>query len=265
MVVVLPVIAGCTPNLGNIQRNARVPHPGVPLSAGQPLDTPAELSAGLSNVTDVIKPGVGNETQAVEVPSIQMRDELRLRLGQRAQLALIYEQGFAGTSHQPDATQAPVGPGDVRGYGASIGYSFATSTPGFSIGTTFEVMGWSVPYVEYRTCLGCPTTILHGRTVPMTLGLGFAPSYRHGRLTYFGGVFLRNHPTIERKSIDVDLPEEPVGDVQSGPFNLLLNAGVEVELDHWLTALVVIHQDVVADPVRYGPGIGIALTARLGS
>jgi hypothetical protein len=263
-VVVLPVVAGCT---GNIQRSARVPHPGVPLSAGQPLETPAEFSAGLSNITDIIKPGVGDASQAVEVPATEMRDELRFRLGQRAQLALIYELGFGATSQQPDPTQAPIGPGDVHGYGVSAGYSFPTSTPGFSIETTLEVMGWSVPYVEYVTCTNCVgtyTIIDHGRANPMTLGLGIAPSYRSGRVTYFGGAFARNHPTTQRKEFNTDITFSDNGDVRNGPFNVLLHAGIAVELERWLSAVVVVHQDVVADPVRYGPGIGLALTARLG-
>jgi len=264
VLVVLPVLTGC---VGNIQRSARVPHPGVPLGAGQPLETPAELSAGLSNVTDVVKPGVGDASQAVEVPATQMRDELRFRVGDRAQLALIYEQGFAATSRQPDATQAPVGPGDVHGYGVSAGYSFKTSTPGLSIGTTLEVMGWSVPYVEYKTCTNCLetyTVIAHGRANPMTLGVGIAPSYRSGRVTYFGGVFARNHPTTLRKEINTDVTFSDDGDVRNGPFNVLLDAGLEIELERWLSALVIVHQDVVANPVQYGPGIGLALTARLG-
>lgn len=265
VLVILPVVAGCAQN---IQRSARVPHPGVPLSSGQPLETPTEISAGLSNVTDVLKPRVGDATQAVEVPSTEMRDELRFRAGKRAQVALIYEQGFAATSKQPDATQAPVGPGDVHGYGASFGYSFETDTPGLSVGSTLEVMGWSIPYVEYRTCADCTnsyTTVDHGRANPLTLGIGIAPSYRTGRVTYFGGLFARNHPTTLRKEYNVSaFNGDGDGDVQSGPFNALLHVGVEVELQPWLSALVIVHQDVVANPVQYGPGVGLALTARLG-
>jgi hypothetical protein len=263
VVVVLPVVAGCAQN---IQRSARVPHPGVPLSSGQPLATPTELSAGLSNVTDVLKPRVGDASQAVEVPSTEMRDELRFRVRERAQVALIYEQGFAATSKTPDATQAPVGPGDVHGYGASLGYSFETSTPGLSIGSTIEIMGWSIPYVEYRTCVDCTssyTVIDHGRANPLTLGLGVAPSYRSGRVTYFGGLFARNHPTTLRKEYNVTTFDGD-GDVQSGPFNVLLHAGIEIELQPWLSALVIVHQDAIANPVQYGPGVGVALTGRIG-
>ncbi len=231
LVLILPLAAGC---VGNIQRSARVPHPSVPLSSGQPLGAPAEVSAGLSSVTDLVKPAVGNASEAVEVPATQMRNELRFRIAPRAQLALIYERGFASTTQQPDSTQAPVGPGDVTGYGASLGYSFATSTPGLAIGTTVELMGWTVPYVEYETCTNCIepfTTVEHGTASPMTLGVGIAPTYRRGRMTYFGGAFARNHPTTLRKELNTDITfDDGDGDVRSGPFNLLLHAGVEVEL-----------------------------------
>jgi hypothetical protein len=265
LILVLPAVTAC---IGNIQRSARVPHPGVPLSSGQPLDTQAELAAGLSNVTDVMKPRVGDASQAVEVPSTEMRDELRLRIGRRGQLGLIYERGFGATSKQPDPTQAPIGSGDVEGYGVSGGYSFETSTPGLSVGTTLEVIGWSVPYVEYTTCTNCPsmyTIVSHGRANPTTLGLGVAPSYRSGPVTVFGGLFARNHPTTQRKELNTDVTFSDHGDVQNGPLNVLLHAGVEIELAHRLSALLLVHQDVVADPVRYGPGIGVALTGRLGN
>jgi len=260
----LPALAACT---GNIQRSARVPHPGVPLASGQPMATAADLSVGLSNVTDVIKPTVGDAGQAVEVPGTEMRDELRLRLGRRGQLALIYEHGFGSTSQIPDETQAPVGRGNVHGYGVSGGYSIQTSTPGLAIGTTVELINWSLPYVEYVTCTSCAnnyTTVDHGRGNPTTLGLGIAPSYRSGRLTYFGGAFARNHPTTTRKEYNTDITDRD-GDVRSGPFNVLLNAGVEVELQRWLSVTAVVHQDLVANPVQYGPGFGFALTGHLGS
>jgi len=265
LLVVVPAIAACT---GNIQRSARVPHPGVPLASGQPLETTGEFSAGLSNVTDFIKPGVGDASQAVEVPGTEMRDELRFRIGKRGQAALIYEHGFGGTSQQPDATQAPVGRGDVRGYGGSFGYAFDTGTPGFAVGTTVELMSWSVPYVEYVTCTDCTYNYMvvnHGRAQPVSLGLGVTPSYRSGRWTYFGGAFARNHPTTARKELGTDITFSDDGDVQDGPFNVLIHAGVEVELQRWLSAILVVHQDVVANPVQYGPGVGFALTGRFGT
>lgn len=262
LLIVLPVVAGC---IGNVQRSARVPHPGVPLRSGQPLDTPVEFSAGLSNVTDGVKPTVGNASQAVEVPSTEMRDELRFRLGRRAELALVYEQGFSATSQKPDPTQAPVGGGDVHGYGLAGSYAIETSTPGLVVGVTLEMMTWSVPWVEYFDCTDCSgryTIVSHGRANPMTAGIGIAPSYRSGRFTWFGGAFARNHPTTQRKELGVMSDFD--GGVQSGPVNILLDAGVEIYLERWLSALITVHQDVTADPVQYGPGVGIGFTARLG-
>jgi hypothetical protein len=151
--------------------------------------------------------------------------------------------------------------------GVSGGYSFETSTPGLSIGSTVEVIGWSVPYVEYTTCTNCLdlyTIMSHGRANPMTFGLGVAPSYKTGTLTVFGGLFARNHPTTERKELNTDVTFSDNGDVQNGPINVLVHAGVEVELSRRVSMLVVVHQDVVANPVQYGPGFGIALTGRLG-
>lgn len=264
LVVALPALAGC---IGNVQRAARVPHPGVPLASGQPLGSTAELTVGLSNVTDIVTPRVGDASQAVEVPSTEMRDELRFRIGRRGQLGVVYEQGFGRTSQRPDATQAPVGDGDVAGFGVTGGYAFETSTPGLSVGVTGEMLGWSVPYVEYTTCTSCPTSytvMSHGRANPVTLGVGVAPSYRSGPITVFGGAFARNHPTAQRKQYGADITFDDDGDVHSGPFNLLLHAGVELELARRLSAVLVVHQDLVADPVRYGPGIGVALTGRLG-
>jgi hypothetical protein len=264
LLVVLPALAGC---VGNVQRAARVPHPGVPLASGQPLAGPAELSVGLSNVTDMVKPAVGDASQAVEVPSTEMRDEVRFRLGRRGQIGGVYEQGFASTSKQPDRTQAPVGSGDVEGFGVSGGYSFATSTPGLSVGLYGEMLAWSLPYVEYTTCTSCAnqyTIMSHGRANPITLGLGIAPSYHSGAITVFGGVFGRNHPTTQRKELGADITFNDDGDVHSGPFNVLVHAGIELALARQLSAIVVVHQDIVADPVRYGPGIGIGLTGRLG-
>ena len=263
--LLLPVIAGCFS--GNVQRAARVPHPGVPLSSGQPLTAPAELSAGLTSLGDFMTPKVGDSSQAVEVPATQMRDELRFRLGTRGQLALIYENGFAATTQRPDATQAPVGGGDVHGYGVSGSYAIETSTPGLVVGSTLEVIGWSLPYVEYKTCTdiecsGSDTVISHGRASPLTLGLGLNTSYRRGPITWFGGAFARNHPTAERKEINVMLDGD--NGVRSGPYNLLFHAGVEIELARWLSALIVVHQDVTGDPVRYGPGVGFGLNARIG-
>nr|HEX4314936.1 hypothetical protein [Kofleriaceae bacterium] len=264
LVSLLVPTAAC---VGNIQRSARVPHATVPLSSGQPLDGPVELSAGLANAAEAGPVTATSGSDAVEVPRVQMRDELRIRAGRDVTLSAIYARGFGSTTEVPDRTQAPVGPGDVDGYGMGVTVSWPTSTPGLVIATQLEAVDWSVPYVEYEECTDCVTpgytTIDHGRTTIAQFGAGLLPSYRRGRMTYFGGVFLQNHPTTPRKSIDVTLDTDD-GDVRGGPANLLVHAGVEVAIAKQLSALVSIHQDLGGGPVGYLPGIGVAISGRIG-
>jgi hypothetical protein len=117
---------------------------------------------------------------------------------------------------------------------------------------------------ELPDCIGTFNIIAHGRANPASLGLGITPSYRTGRVTVFGGVFARNHPTTLRKQYDTQVPATDDGDVQNGPFNVLVHAGVEIALTSAVSALVQIHQDLVANPVQYGPAVGVALSGRLG-
>lgn len=259
----LPLVA-CTSRI-NIQRSVRAPHATVPLSSGQPLTSDGELSVGLSNVMDVFKPKVGDEDQAVEVPSTQMRNELRLRTSRLSELALVYEHGFHGTSHRPDPTLPPVGKGDVYGAGVAFRHAFPTSTPGFVIAATAELMGWSLPFVKYVTDADdmTPVSSSRGRDTTFSLGAGVAPSYRVGPVTYFGGLFARTHPTSVRKELNAEIPDDE-DPVDSGPLNLLAHAGVEVQLEDWLSASLVVHQDVIASPLRYGPGFGVALNGQFG-
>ena len=263
--LLLAIAGGCYVPVYQVQRNARVPHAAVPLRTAQPLAGPVELTLGASNAGDLMEPSQGNQQSADEVPSRQVRGELRIRLRERGELALVHEHGFGSSSQRLDATQAPVGDGDVFGTGGAIRYA-AELAPGWSLGLEAEVLVWTVPYVEYRTCVeNCPpgpmTTVEHGTSNATTLGLGMTPSYKAGRATVFGGVFVRNHPTITRKETEYyDLHSD---DVEDGPANVLLHAGVGYELGGGISALVLLHQNVSHDPVIYGPGVGVALSASL--
>jgi hypothetical protein len=46
-------------------------------------------------------------------------------------------------------------------------------------------------------------------------------------------------------------------------MNVLLHAGAAYRFGGSLTAMVVINQDLIQDPVHYGPGLGFALSAAL--
>ena len=263
LAVIPLVVAGC---VGNVQRSARVPHPAVPNSTGQPMSSQADLSVGASSVTDLVAPAVGDPSQAVEVPGTQLRGEFRLRATENSFVGVVHERGFASTSQQPDSTQAPVGKGDVLGYGIVVGGSVQTSMPELRIGLVGEFMIWNVPYVEYQTLApGFPTNytiIERGSDNVATLGVGVSPSYKVGQLTAFGGLFARNHPTTLRKEFNTNLVDG--GDVEEGPFNILIDAGVAYDFTKQLSGSFVLNQNLTADPVQYGPGLQVALTAKLG-
>ena len=259
----LPAIA-CVPPVYQVQRSVRVPHAAAPLRTGQPLGGPVEIMAGMSNAVDLVKPSVGNEQASVEVPSRQVRGELRLRLG-RGELAFIGERAFASSSQRLDPTQAPVGDGDVTGRGFAVRYAIKLSDPRWAIGLDLEAIAWRLPYVEHRTCvMNCELSsngAVHDTTVIATLGAGVTPTFHSGRLTVFGGAFVRNHPTVERKGTETGFYDSE--DVEGGPANLLVHAGLSYVLVGGISALVVVSQNVTPDPVQYGPGLGVALSATL--
>jgi hypothetical protein len=265
VLLIVPLVGCLPPPVYQVQRSVRVPHPAVPLSDGQPLTGPIEVMAGLSNAGDLVKPTVGNADAAVEVPSVQARGELRFRVG-HGQIALVGERAFASTSKKPDPTQAPIGDGDVTGRGLAFRYAIRTSDPRWSVGLDSEFLVWKLPSVEFRTCVAncenrAATTMEQVTATIASIGFGITPSFRSGPLTVFGGVYARSHPTVERKGTETGYAD--YDDVSDGPTNILVHVGLSYAIVGALSALVVINQDLTPDPVQYGPGIGVALSATI--
>ena len=266
LALALLVVGGCypPPPVYRVQRSARVPRPTVPLRTGRPLSGPVELTLGASSLGQTQQPTAGNETKAIEVPDHQLRGELRLRIANRGELAILHERAV-GHATKIDETQADVESGQPWGAGVATRYAIHPHGAAWSVGLDFELMRWSVPFTEIRTCIeNCEGVDdyqeIHSTSGEMTWGFGITPSYRSGRTSLFGGMFLRNHPTIMRKGSE--LTESNDEDTEAGPVNVLLHAGIAVELGAF-TALVLVNQNMDRDPVRYGPGIGFALSASL--
>ena len=262
----LVVVAGCfpPPPVYRVQRAARVPRPTVPLRTGEPLSAPIELTVGASNLGATKRPVAGNETKALEVPDNQVRGELRLRIFERGELAIIHERAI-GHATKIDDTQADVDSGQPWGGGAAARYAIHPHGEPWSVGIDAELMWWSVPYTEIRTCVeNCEGVDsyqeIRSTSGEMTWGFGITPSYRLGRVSLFGGVFMRNHPTIVRKGSEYT--ESNDEDTEAGPPNVLLHGGIAVRLSPF-TAMVLVNQNLDRDPVRYGPGIGFALSAAI--
>ena len=269
LVLWLCLLVGCVPPapIYRVQRTARVPHPAVPLRTGEPLAGMVEASVGASSFGDARDPRLVDGSDAVEVPSRQYRGELRLRL-RRAEVAGIYEWANGGSMQALDRTQAPVGEGNVEGRGAAVRYSI-DAEHGLSFGLGLEALAWSIPYVEYRTCVAnCAINdapamqVLHGTQSVATVAFAFTPTYRIGRFALFAGAYTRRQPTIVRKGTEMYVDGGHDSDVDGGRYNWLVHTGVEVRFPV-VSLLLQIQQDLTRDPVWYGPSLGFALAARM--
>lgn len=125
-----------------------------------------------------------------------------------------------------------------------------------------------MPWTEYRTCVsGCGdkryTTVERSRSTRPVLGLAAIPSYRLGEdLVAYGGLSVRNHPTIPRESVEAGVLRS--SRLRSGPFNPILSAGLEYEMPIGARLSGRLDQPLRANPVRYGPSLGVTLAVPLG-
>jgi len=179
-------------------------------------------------------------------------------------MSVFREEGLASSAQPIKSTLPPLDDEGVTGVGYGASYSIDTGSP-WRIGLGLELMIWDVPWVEYSQCIeNCeysPDVIIsHGSSGAATIGIGIVPSYQHGNWTFFGGITGRNHPTLEEKVINNG--EWP--DVEDGPMNAIVHAGVAYEADERVQFLVEMHQTVTQDPVAYMPALGFSVALGLG-
>jgi len=266
---VVLIFAGCIPPppVYRVQRSARVPRPTAPLRTGEPLGGFVEASFGATSLAETRDPRLAADDAAVEVPSQQVRGELRFRLGRRAELALFEENAIDDSLHAVEPTQAPVEEGTPWGIGAAMRYSFTIPrAPALSIGTGLELMHWSIPYVEYRTCIencdGVPTMqVLRGTSGLPAFGFTLTPTYRVGPVALFASVAARPHPTIVRKGTELypEDTEESESDVGMGALNWIVQGGAEYRYMN-LSLLAAVQYVVTRDPVSYAPSLALSLS-----
>jgi len=262
--VLLLVVPACLPDpIYKVQRTARVPHPAAPLRSGAPLDAPIEASFGTSSALDLRSPRLVDPTASVETPAVQLRGELRIRLG-------TYGEVHVGTEHALDATaidptQAPVTGGNAWSQLLGFRYAVPVSDDVF-IGLGIESVLWVLPYVEYRSCVencdGVPQQERDSGTDTLwSVAASITPTYRHDNLTLFGGLYIAPNPTIKRKGTEIGAVDYD-SDLALGPTSFVVHAGVEYKLGP-VSLLVQIQQDLNGAPVSYGPSFGFAIAGRL--
>jgi hypothetical protein len=265
LAIVLAIVPACLPvPIYKVQRAARVPHPAAPLRSGAPLDAPIEASFGTSSAFDLRAPRLVNHDAAVETPAVQVRGELRIRLG-------TFGEIHVGTEHALDAspidrTQAPVTGGhDAWSYNLGLRYAVPLSDELF-IGLGIESVTWVLPYVEYRSCvMNCDGVPLQeqdeGTDSLWSVAADITPTYRTGNLTLFGGLHIAPNPTIQRKGSELGALDYD-SDLALGPTSFVIHAGAEYKLGP-ISLLAQIQDDLTGDPVSYGPSFGFAIAGRL--
>lgn len=261
--LVLILAGGCT---YQVNRAATVPHMSPIMRSGAPLESVGEVSLGASSLAHLTSPTASDATAAVEVPGTQLEGSGRIRLGRHLAVGLVLAEGLAATARPAKSTQVPVDHGDPRGYGFSMAASIPTSDPHWHVGLGLEALAWSVPYVEYKVCIDCGSLgfqiVEKGRNSVGQVALAVTPTYRSGKVDVYGGLTVRNHPTIEQKGIEngLDLSD----DVEAGPLNVVASVGVDVDLGGGVRAGAVLYTPINGTPVRYGPSLGAMLTIPLG-
>lgn len=238
-------------------RAALVPHATAIPYDGQPVDATGQLGIGATNIADPVAPGTSDPAAGDSIPTTQLRSDLAARLGSNAFLGAVYEEGLAAGQHAVTSTQPPVPGGDVRGYGFAFGISAPIwSDPRWRIGLSTEVMFWSIPWIQYTSCVtSCVagTDETSGRDVVPRLSFAITPSFRTGRWTVFGSLSASNQPTVT-ETIETNDPI-PDANVQFGDFNATLALGVEYEFMPQLRGMLIAQETVTDNPIAYWPSL----------
>jgi len=258
------VFTGCARY--SVRRAALVPQPTPVFRSGQPMDRIAELGVGVGTLARAQEPQEGSAEDGLQIPRVQVGGNLRFRLTPNFDMGLIVERASqAGATALADDQPTPEG--DASGHGISVQYSLETDDiPGLRIAVAADLLLYSIPNVEYRTCfencdaVGTYTSVEYKRTVVPVHALALTPSWQHQDWTLYGGMTLRNHPTIERGGIEGPYDSD---DLEAGPLNVVLSAGVERHLGRGVRAALVLYQVTGKKPVQYAPTVAATLTIPL--
>lgn len=257
---------GCTTS---VRRAALVPHQQPSQRTGQPLARSAEIAVGAASIVETVEPTA--ESAGVQIPQTQVNAGMRFRTPVSGlDMGFVWDYGASEGSNKAAEDQPTVDHGDVIGGGVTMHYAMRTGHPGVSIGLTGDLIFYSVPYVEYQTCIDCDplapwTDVDEKREMVPVLALGVVPSWHSGIVTLFGGVTMRNHPYVERGNIGNSISEELDEEVQAGPLNFIANAGIELGKPDGVRGLLHVYQPLGSDPVQYGPSFGVSLAIPLGA
>lgn len=251
----------------SVRRAALVPHAMPSTSSGHPLERATEVSFGADTLAAPIGPSEGDPEAGLHVPTHQVNAGFRVKPTEKFDVGVIYERGFNSGSRSLADDQPDVPRGDAAGYGVSMRYSGETSNDKLRVGLRLDLLSYSVPYVEYRTCISnCTmfdeTEIDEGTAIVPGFAFAITPSYRTGRVTVFGGLTVGNHPTVDKAGMETGY--DGGSDVEVGPLNYVASVGADVAISDNVRASLVVYQPLSQAPVSYGPTLAAGLKIPLG-
>jgi hypothetical protein len=211
---------------------------------------------GATNLANLGEPSAGtNPAAGIAVAQHQGRATFAIAANDYFHAAFFHERAFRGNATEISPTIPPLDDRAALGYGFALAFSVPTSTPGFRIGIDTELTAWGIPYLSFtESSVSSTPDVDRGRDVVGTAALGVTPSYRSGPWTVFGGMTVRNHPTMIEEVTSEWVAPEP--DVQEGPFNATAAAGIGFRQDN-VEVVADVHQTLTTDPVRYGPAVAL--------
>ena len=235
------------------------------MTTGAPIEGRGELSIGASSVAHLGDPKEGDvDNQGIEIPGTQLFGGLKGRFGEHFTFGALYEVGLDKGAKKINASQPDVDEGNAHGYGISMDIAIPIDEK-WNIGVGLDAMLWSCPYVAYKTVVGTGgfTISERSRDTVSQLAASITPSYKiDSDILIFGGLTVKNHPTIDQKVTGTTFDDV---DVDSGPGNYIISAGIEASLAKDKIKLSAMgYYDVSRDPAKYGPGMAVMMSLPFG-
>jgi hypothetical protein len=258
----------CSGQAREIQRSAMVPHPAPIARTGQPLVGSAEITAGTGAGLALARPRQGDPDAGLVTPRLQADLAGRVRSLALPDLdfGLVYRRSFAAGSRRI-SQDIPNPDRDAATYGVSMAGSLGTRDPRLRLALAGELTLMSLPFVVFQTSVedtGTVSQVVVSEETALVpcVAASVIPSYATtDRITVFGGLTARNHPSIDKRTTVVG---RDVGGPDAGPLILIFNVGIDVAVSEHLRGAVSVYQVLHGDPIAYSPTFSAHLTVPLG-
>jgi hypothetical protein len=246
--------AGCTPVL--VRQSSLVPAATLPPT---PIESRgADIYFGDSTVSFLDKPELApNADAGLWIPRTQLEAAISLRMSRLVSIRLCWLDGLSEgairasptTLDNPDANTFGVGPGVV--------FHGRLPDQPVSMLLAFDTVVVNIPTLVF---VESDPADRHDELVTIWSVTMTGAYHIDEGIRLLASVGIRNHPTNAAERIDTDIGAK----VESGPANVLVGIGAELQVTEGLSFVPQVQWPVTADPIRYGPIIGLGIRGRFG-